>query len=134
MSKRRVLFVASTGGHLKELMQLESMFDKYDFNLITEKTKSNLYLKDKFKNKVYYMVYGTKDHMLTYPFKFLYNCIYSVLLFFKLHPDYIVTTGTHTAVPIPHDASRSKTIRPTFSIHTLSPIRHPRNSPPTLLI
>ena len=100
MSKRRVLFVASTGGHLKELMELESMFDKYDFNLITEKTKSNLYLKDKFKNKVFYMVYGTKDHMLTYPFKFLYNCIYSVLLFFKLHPDYIVTTGTHTAVPI----------------------------------
>ena len=36
MSKRRVLFIASTGGHLKELMQLESMFDNYDFNLITE--------------------------------------------------------------------------------------------------
>ena len=35
MSKRRVLFVASTGGHLNELMQLQSMFDKYDFNLIT---------------------------------------------------------------------------------------------------
>ena len=54
MSKRRVLFIASTGGHLKELMQLESMFDNYDFNLITEKTKSNLWLKDKFKNKVFY--------------------------------------------------------------------------------
>ena len=51
MSKRRVLFVASTGGHLNELMQLQSMFDKYDFNLITEKTKSNLWLKDKYKNK-----------------------------------------------------------------------------------
>ena len=100
MSKRRVLFIASTGGHLKELMQLESMFDNYDFNLITEKTKSNLWLKDKYKNKVYYMVYGTKDHMLTYPFKFLWNCIKSVFLYFKLHPDYIVTTGTHTAVPI----------------------------------
>ena len=100
MSKRRVLFIASTGGHLKELMQLESMFDNYDFNLITEKTKSNMWLKDKYKNKVYYMVYGTKDHMLTYPFKFFWNCVKSVFLFFKLHPDYIVTTGTHTAVPI----------------------------------
>ena len=49
MSKRRVLFIASTGGHLKELMQLESMFDNYDFNLITEKTKSNMWLKDKYK-------------------------------------------------------------------------------------
>ena len=46
------------------------------------------------------MVYGTKDHMLTYPFKFFWNCVKSVFLFFKLHPDYIVTTGTHTAVPI----------------------------------
>ena len=26
MNKRKVLFVASTGGHLKELMQLEDMF------------------------------------------------------------------------------------------------------------
>ena len=42
MSKRRVLFVASTGGHLKELMQLEKMFSNYDYFIITEKTKSNL--------------------------------------------------------------------------------------------
>ena len=100
MSKRRVLFVASTGGHLNELMQLQSMFDKYDFNLITEKTKSNLWLKDKYKNKVYFLTYGTKDHMLSYPFKLLWNCIKSVYLFFKIHPDYIVTTGVHTAGPI----------------------------------
>ena len=100
MSKRRVLFVASTGGHLNELMQLQSMFDKYDFNLITEKTKSNLWLNDKYKNKVYFLTYGTKDHMLSYPFKLLWNCIKSVYLFFKIHPDYIVTTGVHTAGPI----------------------------------
>ena len=29
MNKRKVLFVASTGGHLKELMQLEDMFLKH---------------------------------------------------------------------------------------------------------
>jgi UDP-N-acetylglucosamine:LPS N-acetylglucosamine transferase len=100
MSKRNVLFVASTGGHLKELMQLEKMFDNYDFNLITEKTKSNLYLKDKYKNKVFFLTYGTKDHMLTYPFKLFFNCLKSLYLFFKIHPDYIVTTGVHTAGPI----------------------------------
>ena len=73
--KRRVLFIASTGGHLNELLQLKNIFDNYDFNIITEKTKSNLYLKDVYKNKTFYMVYGTKDHMLTYPFKLLWNCI-----------------------------------------------------------
>lgn len=100
MSKRNVLFVASTGGHLNELLQLSNMFKKYDFHLITEKTKSNLYLKDKYKDRVSYLTYGTKDHMLSYPFKLLYNCFKSVYLYLKIHPDYIVTTGVHTAGPI----------------------------------
>jgi UDP-N-acetylglucosamine:LPS N-acetylglucosamine transferase len=100
MNKRNVLFVASTGGHLQELMQLEKMFSNYDFNIITEKTKSNLYLKDKYKNKVYFLTYGTKDHKISYPFKLIWNSIKSIFLFFKIHPDYIVTTGVHTAGPI----------------------------------
>ena len=100
MSKRNVLFVASTGGHLNELMQLKKMFSKYDFNLITEKTKSNMYLKDVYKNRVYYLVYGTKDHLLSYPFKLIFNCFKSFYLYLKIHPDYIVTTGVHTAGPI----------------------------------
>ena len=98
--KRKVLFVASTGGHLNELLQLKSMFNKYDYHLITEKTKSNMYLKDKYKGRVDYLVYGTKDHMLVYPFKLLFNCFKSIYLYLKIHPDYIITTGVHTAGPI----------------------------------
>ena len=52
MSKKNVLFIASTGGHLEELLQLSPMFNKYNYHLITEKTKSNMYLKDKYKDKV----------------------------------------------------------------------------------
>lgn len=100
MSKRNVLFVASTGGHLKELMQLEKMFKNYDFNLVTEKTKSNMYLKDKYKERVNYLTYGTKEHMISYPFKLLFNCFKSLYLYFKIHPDYIVTTGVHTAAAL----------------------------------
>ena len=100
MNKRKVLFVASTGGHLKELMQLEDMFLNYDFNLITEKTDSNLYLKDKYNTRVDFLVYGTKDHLLTYPFKLLYNCFKSLWLYLKIHPDYIITTGVHTSAAL----------------------------------
>lgn len=100
MNKRKVLFVASTGGHLNELMQLEDMFLNYDFNLITEKTDSNLYLKDKYNNRVDFLVYGTKDHLLTYPFKLLYNCFKSLWLYLKIHPDYIITTGVHTSAAL----------------------------------
>lgn len=97
---KKVLFIASAGGHLNELMQLEPMFQNYDFYLITEKIKSNMSLKKKYGKKVSFLVFGSKDHMLTYPFKFLYNCIKTVFLFIKIRPKVVVTTGTHTAVPM----------------------------------
>lgn len=97
---KKVLFIASTGGHLDELLQIQSMFKKYDYHIITEKTKSTLYLKDKYNDKVNYLVYGTKDHFLSYPFKLIYNVLKSIVLYIKIKPQYIVSTGTHTAVPI----------------------------------
>lgn len=97
---KRVLFIASAGGHLNELMQLEPMFQNYDSYLITEKIKSNMSLKKKYGKKLSFLVFGSKDHMLTYPFKFLYNCIKTVFLFIKIRPKVVVTTGTHTAVPM----------------------------------
>ena len=100
MKEKRVLFIASTGGHLNELMQLKKMFQEYDYYLVTEKTKSNLALKKKYKNRVDFLVFGTKDHIFTYPFKLLFNCFKSLFLYFKIHPDYIITTGAHTAGPM----------------------------------
>ena len=100
MRKKKVLFISSTGGHLDELIQLKPMFEKYDYHIVTEKTKSNLNLKNKFPKKVSFLVYGTKDHMLTYPFKLLYNCFKSLFIFIKIRPKYIVSTGAHTAGPM----------------------------------
>ncbi len=96
----KVLFISSTGGHLTEMMQLKSLFKKYNYYIITEKTKSNLYLKEEYEGKVSFLVYGTKDHLFTYIFKFLYNIIKTIFLYFKVSPDYIITTGTHTAGPM----------------------------------
>lgn len=97
---KKVLFISSTGGHLSEMLQLKDMFNRYDYHIITEKTKSNLPLKDKYPNKVNYLIYGTKDHPLTYPFKLLANCFKSLYFYFRIHPDYIITTGAHTAGPM----------------------------------
>lgn len=97
---RRVLFISSTGGHLSEMMELKALFSKYEYYIVTEKTKSNLYLKEDYPKRVSYLVYGTKDHLFTYFFKFLFNILKSIYLYFKIHPDYIITTGTHTAGPI----------------------------------
>lgn len=94
------MFISSTGGHLSEMLQLKKMFAQYDYSIVTEKTKSNLWLEEEYKNRVDFLTYGTKDHMLTYPFKLLYNCFKSLYIYIKVHPDYIVTTGVHTAGPM----------------------------------
>ena len=99
MKNKKVLFISSTGGHLDELLQLKPLFKKYNSYIITEKTKSTVQLKDKY-SKVNYLVYGTKDHLFTYIFKFIYNIIKSLILFIKIRPKVIVTTGTHTAIPM----------------------------------
>lgn len=96
---KRVLFISSTGGHLNELLQLSPLFEKYDSYLITEKTKSTKNLKYKYKN-VNYLVYGTRKNLFTYFFKFIYNIFKSLVLYIKIRPKTIVTTGTHTAVPM----------------------------------
>ena len=99
MLKKKVMFISSTGGHLEELLRLNLLFDSYNYSLVTEKTKSNLNLKDKYKN-VSFLVYGTKDHPFSFIFKFMFNCFKSIFLYFKYSPKYIITTGTHTAVPM----------------------------------
>lgn len=96
---KKVMFISSTGGHLNELLQLEPLFNCYNSFIVTEKTKSNLSLKNKYKN-VCYLVYGTKLHLFTYFFKFIYNVIKSFIIFLKIRPKVIITTGTHTAVPM----------------------------------
>ena len=100
MKDKKILFISSTGGHLVEMMQLNGMFNDYDYHIITEKTKSNLKMKETYKDKIDYLVYGTKDHLLSYPFKLIYNCFKSLFLYIKIHPDYIITTGAHTAGPM----------------------------------
>ena len=68
MKKKKVLFISSTGGHLNELLQLSPLFGKYDYHIITEKDKTNEYLKQKYGDRVMYLPYGTRSHILKYIF------------------------------------------------------------------
>ena len=100
---KKVLFISSTGGHLDELMQLKSLFNCYDYHIITEKEKSNLSLKDKFPNRVNFLLYGSYSNLknrIIYPFKLIYNSFKSLILYIKIRPQYIISTGAHTAGPM----------------------------------
>ena len=98
--KNKVLFISSTGGHLTELLQLKSIFNDYDYHIVTEKTETNEGLKNEYEDRISFLVYGTRKNLLTYLFKFIFNCIKSFILFIQLKPDLVITTGTHTAVPM----------------------------------
>lgn len=96
----KVLFISSTGGHLTEMLELRELFKKYDYHIITEKTKSNLNLRKEFGKKIDFLIYGTKDHKYSYPFKLLGNCFKSLYYYIKIRPKFIITTGAHTAGPM----------------------------------
>lgn len=118
---KKLLFISSTGGHFNELMQLAPLFKEYEYHIITEKTKSNVSLKDKYKEKINFLIYGTKKNKFTYFFKFAANCFKSLYYYLKIHPKVVITTGTHTAVPMCYIARLlgSKVIYiETFANHT----------------
>lgn len=97
---KKIMFISSTGGHLNELLQLKSLFHKYEYCIITEKTESNKSLKDQYPGHVEYLYYGTKHNMWKYWYIFPYNCFKSLCFFIKLRPDVVISTGSHTAVPM----------------------------------
>lgn len=96
MKKKRVMFISSVGGHLTQMLELKSIFNDYDYVLVTEKTSVTKDLKSKYHMD--YLMYGSRHYLFKYLFICLYNIIKSIYLFCKYRPKVIVTTGTHTAV------------------------------------
>ncbi len=90
------MFISSVGGHLTQMLELKSIFNDYDYVLITEKTDVTENLKDKYN--VDYLKYGSRHFWFRYIFVCIYNFFKTIYLFFKYRPKVIVTTGTHTAV------------------------------------
>ncbi len=96
MKKKKVMFISSVGGHLTQMLELKSLFDNYNYVLVTEKTDVTLNLKDKYR--IDYLKYGTRKFLFHYFFVCIYNFFKTIFLFIKYRPKVIVTTGTHTAV------------------------------------
>lgn len=96
MTKRkrtpRLLLVSSSGGHWEQLQKLQPLIDKYNGCMVTEKTKFDA------KNSKYFMIQtDLKDKLM--PIKMLWNALYSVIIWIKEKPDFVITTGTMVAYP-----------------------------------
>jgi beta-1,4-N-acetylglucosaminyltransferase len=129
--KKKVLFIASLGGHLTQLLQLKPLFSEYDYHIVTEKSVITKELSKQYNMS--FLMYGARNYPFRYIFKFSYNVIKSFYYFLRERPDVVVTTGAHTAVPMCYIAklfgkkvifieSFAKTTTPTISGKLVYPI------------
>lgn len=95
---KKVMFICSVGGHLTQMLQIKKIFNKYNYVLVTEKTGVTESMKDQYNME--YLTYGSRKYIIKYLFIFSFNILKSLFLFAKYRPQVIVTTGTHTAVPM----------------------------------
>ncbi|GAB2538403.1 PssD/Cps14F family polysaccharide biosynthesis glycosyltransferase [Gracilibacillus alcaliphilus] len=98
MKQKKLLLISSIGGHLTQLLQLESLFKNYQYHLVTEKSELTEELKEKYP--VSFLMYGGRNYPIRYIFKFSFNVVKSLFIFLRYRPDVIISTGAHTAVPM----------------------------------
>lgn len=95
---KKIMYICSVGGHLTQMLQMKESFNKNDYVLVTEKTDVTKEMDQEYKME--YLLYGSRKYLLKYIVIFIFNVIKSFYLFAKYKPNVIVTTGTHTAVPM----------------------------------
>lgn len=89
---KKVIFVASSGGHLTEILKLEILFKNYEYMLVTEKTDLTKDLEKKYDN-VEFLKYGPNKNIFKYIFGTISNTIKCLNIAFKFKPDTVVSTG-----------------------------------------
>lgn len=112
MSKNNtVMFAASQGGHFKELMGLQSLFDRYQGVLVTDNLSAN---KDQEQLKNFNAIEypaaialrrkksagTTKANRLNSLYSYLKLLFQCIIIYNKYKPAVIVSTGSYIAVPL----------------------------------
>jgi uncharacterized protein YjdB len=97
--EKTVLYVASAGGHLTELLRLKPLFPQYRSVVITEKTETTKTIRLE-GVEIAYLGYASRSKMIKFVWMNVRNAIVSVVWFIKYAPHVIVTTGANTAVPL----------------------------------
>lgn len=88
---KKVIFAASSGGHITEILKLEELFKDYEYMLVTEKTDVTEYLQDKYN--VEYLKYGPNKNIFKYIYNIISNIIKCIKIVAKFKPDTVVSTG-----------------------------------------
>ncbi len=96
MKKLKIVFAASSGGHLEQLLMLKPLMEKYDSVFVTEKTE---YSTGKTDMKTYYLSQINRKELLFLP-KLIGNTFRSLGIIIKERPKVMITTGVLAIVPL----------------------------------
>ena len=98
--RKKIVLICSDGGHLAQILELKELFTKYDYLLITEKSPATLPLKDKYNIKYLKTRSKGKKRNLAFFLSVIVNSFLSLKLLLSHYPKVIITTGSHTALPM----------------------------------
>lgn len=98
--KKKIILICSDGGHLAQILELKDWFIQYDYLLVTEKAPSTLPLKKSYNIKFLAGRSSGKKRNLSFFIKLFHNFFLTIRIIIGHYPKVIITTGSHTAVPM----------------------------------
>ena len=122
----KICIICSAGGHLREAMQLESVFDKREHFFVTFNRRDAI---DALKGKKTYFINDPKRN----PLKAAVNFFKALSIYLKERPRVIISTGAGMAIPfcyigkalgskIVYIESMAAVVRPSLTGKTIYPI------------
>lgn len=93
---RKLLLVASSGGHMEELTRLKSITERYDCCWVTEKNDFQKYGK---AEEIQYYVPQINRREFLFPLKFIILLFQTVYILFKEKPEVVISTGALISYP-----------------------------------
>ena len=91
MKKKKICLVASAGGHLKEILQLNKFYKKHNYYFVTFDRADGKSLSK--KEKVHFITCPSRN-----PFLFITNIFQSIKIFLIEKPNIVISTGADAAL------------------------------------
>jgi len=99
-NKKKIILICSDGGHLAQIMELKEWFIKYDYLIVTEKSPSTLAYSNQYNIKYLKERSKGKKRNISFFFNLFFNFCLTIKILVGHFPKAIITTGSHTAVPM----------------------------------
>ena len=96
MSKPKICFAASSGGHFEQLLMLRPLMERYESFVVTERTDYQAAARDQ---KMYYVTQVNRRERL-FPLKMIGIGFESLGILLREKPDLVITTGVLAMIPL----------------------------------